>query len=771
MIKIPLSFNLLSLYFPTKRWMLASICFGSMVTNTWGQDENHSHSANKSTTNNEQQRDIEEVEVLGRKARKNINILGQPEVVLEGDTLQIDTSNTLGETLSKQLGVNNASFGPSVGIPVLRGLSGVRVRLVQDGAGAWDGANLSGDHATTLEASAAKSIRIVRGPSALKEGGGAIGGIVEVLTNRVPLLNDNTQTDIDVNLQSRHELLNKHQQRVQKASIDAQVDKFSVHADGFFRKHNNVGITGKALDIESIEQQFGDVVQFNFQDELPNTESEASNYAFGTAWTSDNWALGVATSQLNNDYGLPIGAHTELRSGGHNHSGDAHQDSHGSENGIGIVATPVRLNMHHARHEAKLRWTPDNTWINQLTGQVARVDYEHSESELGRIGTNFYQDATESKVTIDWKNIFGFKGSIGWQGIDRLFAASGIEAFVPATELYSNGLFFIAEREWSRWQFSVGGRTDLTHLDPLEPTAPYQGQRFFFSPIDYTASSAQMALHFQSSANTEWHFGISQSQRTPDIHELLSFGPHLATRTFDIGSVIRQGALKPETFNHIEIGLEKQILFGNTDIGQLQAQAFASDAQDFIYQQNTGLLYDRESNNIQGDCSTISECLIVVEYTQQDSQFYGYEIKWGLPQFTIAESTISGELFSDYVRGQFKEEPVVDQIITGSDSAKDIPRLPPLRWGAEINIESQHWNGSIRATRISAQTHAGLNELPTDGYWLANANVVYRPNKQWMAFLRGKNLLDEPIRNATSFLRHYAPEPGRSIEFGISFDF
>ncbi|MFX6483845.1 Plug domain-containing protein, partial [Acinetobacter baumannii] len=85
---------------------------------------------------------------------------------------------TLGETVGDEAGVHNASFGTGVGLPVIRGLSGARVKVLSNGGGTHDATTFSPDHASTADTAVADSVRILRGPATIRYGGGAIGGVV-----------------------------------------------------------------------------------------------------------------------------------------------------------------------------------------------------------------------------------------------------------------------------------------------------------------------------------------------------------------------------------------------------------------------------------------------------------------------------------------------------------------------------------------------------------------------------------------------------------------
>ena len=93
---------------------------------------------------------------------------------------------SIGETLAQQPGVSATSFGPTASAPVLRGLSGDRVRVLTDGIGTLDLSSAGPDHAISINPLTAERIEVLRGPAALLFGSSAIGGVVNVIDTRIP---------------------------------------------------------------------------------------------------------------------------------------------------------------------------------------------------------------------------------------------------------------------------------------------------------------------------------------------------------------------------------------------------------------------------------------------------------------------------------------------------------------------------------------------------------------------------------------------------------
>ncbi|TXI17442.1 MAG: hypothetical protein E6Q62_09005 [Nitrosomonas sp.] len=177
-------------------------------------------------------------------------VAADPIRKLENRELRIRTSETLGKTLEREMGVSNLSYGPGVGQPVIRGMSGPRVRIMQNGIGAHDLSALSPDLAVAFETMLADSITVLRGPATLRYGGNAIGGMVDIKHQRIP-------DKIPLNgAAGRMDFRYDHNSSDKSGMIGLDIGKgnFAIHVDYFQRSSNNTHIPGAALDEAAIRQ-------------------------------------------------------------------------------------------------------------------------------------------------------------------------------------------------------------------------------------------------------------------------------------------------------------------------------------------------------------------------------------------------------------------------------------------------------------------------------------------------------------------------------------
>ena len=128
---------------------------------------------------------LEEIIVTASFVGVNESSATRPIHVLDDETLAQNGVQTLGAHLDSLLGVSSADFGAAVGQPIIRGLSGNRVRVLNNGTVVRDVSALGPDHAVDVSLSDVQQVEIVRGPSALLYSNGSIGGIVNVVDNAI----------------------------------------------------------------------------------------------------------------------------------------------------------------------------------------------------------------------------------------------------------------------------------------------------------------------------------------------------------------------------------------------------------------------------------------------------------------------------------------------------------------------------------------------------------------------------------------------------------
>jgi len=665
--------------------------------------------------------------IVTAPSQENSPDFGVPVTVLSDDELRMKVSHSIGETLKNELGITSQSFGPGVGTPVIRGQSGPRVKVLANGIGSNDVSQLSPDHATSIEPLLADRIEVLRGPSTLLYGSGAMGGVVNVIDSRIP------------GFKPEQLLGGAFEQRFDSVSDETSTalkteggkDHFAYHLDGFFRDRSNMAIGGQAIDApaaQAIDSSLN-IIQ-NSHGVIPNTYAHTLNGSAGMSWVGDPGFAGVAINRLENNYGIaPNG------SGGAN----------------------VRIDLKQTKYDFKSELDKPFTFADALRMKLGYTDYQHTELDNGNPGTAFTNKTYEGRIELAHKPMGLWHGMFGLQTIASNFSAfdyTGAKTIVPTSLINSYGVFAVESLEKGHVTYQLGARVEESSINPqsgsnyIAPNGAQISSSYGYTPISLSVSSL-WKVNDKNSLN----LGITRSQRAPQVQELLSHGFHDATRSFEEGDP----NLQMETSYNLDLGYR----FKN-DWLRAELDLFHNWANNYIYQQRTGQFVLQDSLGNAQPCATSANCTAVVQSRQADAIFKGFEGKLVFPLMENHHGLVDFTLFSDYTRGQF---------VNGGD----VPRMPPLRYGFQFDYSKENWASNLRLTRGEAQPYAGSFDTATQGYVLLNMTTQYQI-KQFHAvdvvlFAKANNLLNENIRNSTSYLRNFAPEPGRGAEVGIRMNF
>jgi len=647
-----------------------------------------------------------------------------PVTVLTGDELRRAVSSNLGETLGDKPGISNSSFGPAVGRPVIRGQAGPRTINLSNGIAAADVSSLSPDHAVSVEPMLAESVEVLRGPSTLLYGGGAIGGVINVIDNRIPRAPvDGVRGAVEYRYDDASEM------DTGVVKLEAGTGDFSVHFSGSTRDFDDLDIPGMAIDEAAVEEQeellggeHGEEEFENTDGFISNTDGDADVYTVGASYQiGEKGFFGFAYNSFETNYGIPPGAH------GHGHEGEEHGEEE-DEN--------IRIDLEQDRYDTQLHLhdlAPG--LVDVARAFLTYTDYQHVELEGVEIGTRFERETWEGRLELvregDSHSVLGLQ----WRADD--FSAIGDEAYVPETDSTEWGLFYIQDFHTGDWSYEVGGRADYVERDPDALTSNEQ---------DFTSFSLSGAAIYAISPAWSVSLALSRSERAPSTEELFSnvdnsgeaLVTHAATGVIEIGDP----NLDKEASLNADLSFNWQ---GEQSWAELTF--FYNTFEDYIFLLNTGSEVDETP---------------VYAYEQDDADFYGVEVQTSLQLATVAGGDVRLDIFGDMITGEF-------------DDAGDVPRLPPMRIGSELSWRGDALGAFVRVLNADDQDDPGEFETESDGYTRWDAGVDYRlqfdGGTEMLTFVKWKNIGDEEIRLSTSFLRNYAPQSGESIEAGIRFSF
>ena len=638
-----------------------------------------------------------------------------PINVLSSDELRLKQASTLGETLKNEVGVHSTYYGPVASSPIIRGLDGPRVLITQNGLDAGDASRVGPDHVVASETSTATQIEVLRGPATLFYGSGAIGGVVNVVDNRIPT---STGTEFEWLVQ-HNSVANENQ-----ASMSMQTGKGNTafHLDGFWRASDDYKIPGAAELVHDEHDEHDE--ENETLGTLANSASKSQGFTLGTSYIFDNGYAGISYGYMTRQYGIP----------GHGH----HEEEHEGEHEEGVFA-----DMKQQRFQLLSELNFSERFINRLRVKLAYTDYQHKEIENGAIGTQFDNNSTEARVDLYHRDVYGFKGALTLHYKDSDFRAIGEEAFSPPSITETLAFAWLEEKHLSEQVLlQFGSRFEQVSINVDRP------ELVMFSQQDFTPMSASFGMVWDFTQGYNLGSSIAYSQRAPSAAELFSYGPHIGTNTFEVGAlynIIEQGngefeviAAQQPSILETSLNLDLTLRKFNGDFGFILS-GFYNQIDDFYYQQDTGLTAAKGE-----------EELPVLVFRQDDVEMYGIEAEF---IYQVSDS-LKTTIFTDVIH-------------TKLANGGDLPRIPPMRLGLVVNYQADTFAGELNISHYFDQTDVGQLETATDGYTMLDANFNYYLDSDMVLFLKGQNLTNENARVHSSFLKNVAPLPGRGVTLGI----
>jgi iron complex outermembrane receptor protein len=649
-----------------------------------------------------------------------------PVTILSEEDLVMERGMSIDQTLNNVTGVNSGSFGLGAGQIVIRGQQGPRVTVLNNNMTMQDAASVSPDHWVTTEPLLAKQVEVLKGPATLLYGGGAVGGVVNVLDDVIP----SQQIDgIEGGFETRFSD-SALGERTGVLTLNAGLsERLMGHVSYFNRQTDDYEIPDNA-ESEILHDAEGHDDHADHEGEeslgvLENSSIDADGFNVGLSWFYDQGYWGMSYADFNRNYGIP----------GHDHEyEDDHDDGHKDEDDHDHEEEVVRIDLDKTVFNLKgVHNFYENNYFNQLKTHYSKTDYQHVELEGDEIGTLFDNQSDEFRLELTHGLIGGFEGVWGTQFSNRDFAALGDEAYILPTKTEIMSLFLIEEREFENWHAEFGARYDRQSVSSD-----------LYEDIDENALSLSLGATFNLTDEWTLPVNISSAQRLPTAEEYFSnqsgtdeLIPHLATGTIEVGNL----NLTQETANNFDVGLKYR-----RDGFRFDLALFYNQIDDFIFLRNTG--------------EEVEE-IPVYNYTQQNTTFRGYESEIGY-------------MFEDGFNNQWNLRLFVDHTQAELNTGENVPRIPADRIGLGVNWIRGPWSINADHIHVSKQSDIAVNELPTEGYDLLNLSanwVHYGSQTETMVFIKANNVLDEEIRDHASFIKDIAPRPGRSISTGIRLTF
>ncbi len=637
--------------------------------------------------------------------------------VLTKEELASRGEASIGELLRREPGVSSTFFGPAASRPIIRGLGGDRVSVLDAGIGSIDASTVSDDHAVAVEPATAERIEIVRGAATLFYGSSAAGGVVNVFDGRIP--DKVPEGGVDGALRTSYGTVDESIETA--GGFDVLLGKIGetsivFHGDGYFRDTEDYEIPGfaESAALRAAEETEDEDLDHDEEEAfgvVENSALQSKGGSFGGSLIFPDGFIGVSAKIARSRYGVP---------GGHHHE----EEEGGEEEGEELVS----IDLEQERYDLMGELNKPFLIFETTKFRFGYADYVHQELEGAEIGTTFKNEGYEGRIELIEKEFGGFRGASGFQFKRRDFEAIGDEAFTPPNITNQFGAFTVREYETGSWHLQVAGRYEHTDTE-----AKSVGLK-----REFDAFSVSAGVGFEPNENIFLGVNALRTERAPAPEELFSDGPHLATNAFEIGdpTLGLETARGVETTFHGELGPVS-----------LTVNGFYTDYKDFVSLSPNG---EEEDS------------LPVFEFIAQDTVFKGFESQVEADLFTAGGFDVSGRAQVDYVRAKFK------------DDGGDVPRIPPLRSILGLEAESDYVDLRGEVEIAADQEKIAADELPTEGYTLVNFAATFRPagrDSGLSVQLRADNVTDEEARLHTSFLKDVTPLPGRSFKVTLRGEF
>ena len=486
---------------------------------------------------------VQEVVITGNPLSKSS--INSAVSSLSGQSLLEQGQSTLGETLNQLPGVSSTYFGPNASRPIIRGLDGDRIRLLNNSGASMDASSLSYDHAVPMDVLSTERIEVLRGPSALQYGGSALGGVVNVIDNRIP-----RQKMQGIVGKAQSQFASGNRERSNGAMLELGQGDWVFHADAFDRRSGDVKVP---QDLPCTKPGSPMVAK-----RICNSASDGQGGAVGASLFLDRGYVGMSVNSYQSNYGT-------------------------------VAEDEVTIGMKSKRASLEGEWRPETKLVQNLNFQFSQTDYKHTEFDAGEAGTLFANKGHDVRVQLrhkPWRTGLGiWEGVWGWQFEQGKFSADGTEAFAPFSNTRTQALFLIEEYAVGQTRFNVGVRRENVTVESLgnpdRIVDPFEiGTRKFAPQSFATAASWQVFPQWRLSANA------SHVERAPKDYELFAKGYHAATGSYEKGDP-NLGLEKANTFD-LSAEWEKSS-------HQFKATAFQSKFSSFIGLLGTADLQEYQS--------------------------------------------------------------------------------------------------------------------------------------------------------------------------------
>tara|TARA_B110000208_G_scaffold180756_1_gene230782 strand:- start:7045 stop:9138 length:2094 start_codon:yes stop_codon:yes gene_type:complete len=674
---------------------------------------------------------IQEIPVTANPLNLSSSEMVTPVKIISNSDLRKNSSASLGRNLKNIPGISNSGWGDAIGRPVIRGMDGNRIKILNNGMEVNDVSAMSGDHPVGIDALSADQIEIIKGPASVIYGGGSVGGTINIIDHAI----DN---EVTKGLHGTYDFNHGGSLRETTNSLSADYgfENIMLHFDGFKRDSKNLKIPGDSVSSKLSKSRAAEgeplARSANGKNTLNSSYNDSQGGSLGASYIFDDGYTGFSYKGYDLEYGNPIedGAMMDVESDRYNYVYQIDNLSSG---------------------------------INSLKFDTSYTEYEHSELEpSGEVATQFLRNTYEGKIELTHSLISQAKGVVGVDFGASRFTKNLGDPMIANNDSKKISLYMLEKFSFSNQELTLGLRQgyvryngndfvsddgcthDYTEEKDCEASGGVENSTSF-EDSEKTFQTSNISLGTKMQLRSDLSLGVTLShiQRAPAYEELFAYGHHHATETIEQGD----RGLSEERSNSLDVTLEW--------VGKDKEFTFSPYYTRF--NSYIALLNSGQTQKHLHEGEEESEGIGVYKYQNIPAEFYGFEFQGGFDLTKNYKLSIWG----DYVRAKNRD---------GSD---DLPRIPPLTLGAAVFANWGGLTSDLSMRQVFNQSKIGKYELKTDDYFDLALNLSYQiPAKKSVSiFIKAENLLDEDIRDHGSFIKDQVLSGGRSITGGISYNF
>lgn len=477
--------------------------------------------------------ELERMTITGRRIESESLAYAAPVQALDSEALRWRATGNVGDLLGREPGISSSYFGPNSGRPVVRGLDGDRIRLLQSGLSTMDASTISPDHAVALDPLVIQRVELLRGPAALLYGPMAAGGVVNLLDRRLPQYS----ASAPVSGVGEGRFNSANEEWSYAATADGGVNHLAYHLDGFRRTSGLLRIPGfaRSSGLRLLDPQ---PVATEAQERLPNSQGKSDGGAAGLSYVWDDGYLGSSFSGHNADYGT-------------------------------VAEEDVTIRLHQRRADFAGELRPHWAGIQSVRFKLGVADYRHTELEAGEPGTVFDNEGINGRLELNHAPMDQIVGTLGYEYARNGLSAAGAEAFLPSNTSETHSAFVFERWKLSKLTWEFAARTDHTAVSPDASAAIPSG-----SDRSFATASGSAGLVFQPTDSWATRLTASINGRPPSAQELFADGPHIGTASYQVGNP----SLRPERSYGFEASVirEKGFITGAITLFHIRYDNFVS---------------------------------------------------------------------------------------------------------------------------------------------------------------------------------------------------